>query len=159
VPVELAVREEIGERELVDRRRAAVGADLGRRQVVDPRGRRHQPAHPQPGRERLAGGAGVDHPVRVETLQRAHRRPVVAVLRVVVVFDHHRVAGAGPAQHRGPGRGRQHAAGRPLVRRGQHQRVRGHGFEGAHVDAVRTDRHADHLESGGAGVRPGVVVG
>ncbi|GIF66197.1 hypothetical protein Ais01nite_42320 [Asanoa ishikariensis] len=159
VPVELAVREEVGERELVHGRRATVGLHLGRGELVDQAGRRDQPADPQPGRQRLARRARVDHPVRVEALQSADRRAVVAVLGVVVVLHHDRVVLPRPTLHRRPGRRRQHATGRPLVGRSQHQRVGRHPGQGRHVDAVGADRHADHLEAGGPRMLPGIVVG
>ena len=72
------------------------------------------------GRERLARGPGVHDPVRRERLQRADRVPVVPELAVVVVLD---TSAPVVAPRAGPPLGRQHAAERELVRRGQQQRV------------------------------------
>ena len=115
VAVELAAVEEVGERELVEHRRAAIGEQLGLGDALDELRREDEPAEPEPGRERLAGGAGVDHAVGSEALQRADRRAVVAVLGVVVVLDDQRVALARPAARRrratGPTARRRSATG------------------------------------------------
>ena len=72
----------------------------------------------RPGREALGGGAAVDDPVGGHALQRADRAPVVAVLGVVVVLDHVAVDVARPADELVAPVGREHHAGRALVRRG-----------------------------------------
>ena len=54
VPVELAALDEVGERQLVERRRAHVGRLLRLGDRLDEPRRHDQPAEPQPGRERLA---------------------------------------------------------------------------------------------------------
>ena len=60
VAVELASGQEVGEGELVERGRAPVGQHLRLRDRVHEAGRRHEPAEPQPRRQRLARGARVD---------------------------------------------------------------------------------------------------
>ena len=61
----------------------------------------HQPAEPQPGRERLARGAGVDHVLGREPLERPDRLAVVAELGVVIVLDQSAPV-ARPAEQRRP---------------------------------------------------------
>ena len=99
VAVELAARDEVGERELVEQRRAAVVAAsaLARRRVREPLGQ-HEPAEPQRRRERLARRARVDDALGRHALQRADRLAVVAVLGVVVVLDDDRAALARPVR-------------------------------------------------------------
>ena len=109
--------------------------------------RQDEPAEPEPGREGLAGGPGVGDPVGIEALHRADRGAVVAVLGVVVVLEHQRAGSLRPGEHRGARLRGEHAAGRPLVRRGEDQDV---GVEvGQRVDAhaVVADRHADHVQA------------
>ena len=85
--------------------------------------RHHKPAQPQRRRQRLAGRAGVDDPVGLESLEGADRRSVVAVLGVVVVLDHDRVVRAEPReQGRTPLAG-EDGAGRVLVGGGEDDRV------------------------------------
>ena len=89
--------------------------------MIGPTARRqHQPTQPQRRRERLAGRPHVDHPVGRQPLQRAERSPVIAILGVVVVFDH-QPPGAGPLQQRRAPRRRQRHARRRLVGRRQRQ--------------------------------------
>ena len=78
-----------------------------------------QPAEPQRRRERLRRRAEVDDAVGREPLQRPDRRAVVAVLGVVVVLDHD----PAPRQQRPPPLGREHRAGRELVRGRDEHRV------------------------------------
>ncbi len=159
VTVELAAAEKVGERQLVDDRRTPVGEQLRRRDVGDQVSGHHHPAEPQPRRERLAGRAAVDDMLGRQALHGAHRRPVVAVLSVVVVLDHDRAAASRPADRLGPGRRRQHPAGRPLVRRREDQRVGVDQVEGLDLNAVRAHRDADHVQTRGRCEHPGVVVG
>ena len=112
---------------------------------------------PQPRREGLARRPGVHDPVRGQPLQGADRRPVVAVLGVVVVLDDHRAAPGGPAQHRGPPLGGQHRTGRPLVRRRQHDGVGAGSGEQVDPDAVPVHRDPDDLEPGRPRGGQGVV--
>ena len=87
------------------------------------RGRHHQPADAERRREGLAGRAGVDDAVGVESLERADGRAVVAVLGVVVVLDRDRVARAQPGQQRRSSFAAEHDARGVLVRGRQHDRV------------------------------------
>ena len=111
VAIELAALDERGQRELVERRRAAVGpAALVGDRAGEGAGQDH-PAQAQRGRERLARGAEVGDAPRAEALQRAQRLAVVAVLAVVVVLDHEgvvrgRPSRAAPRGARGRGRRR-----------------------------------------------------
>ena len=86
------------------------------------RGSTSQPRR-KAGREGLARRARVGDPVGLEALHGADRGAVVAVLGVVVVLDHERPGAPRPGEHRGAGLGREHAAGRPLVRGGEDQGV------------------------------------
>ena len=72
-----------------------------------------EPPEPQRRRERLRRRAEVDDAVGREPLQRPDRRAVIAVLGVVVVLDHD----PAPREQRAPPLGREHGAGRELVRR------------------------------------------
>src|SRR5206468_3981958 len=85
VAIELAARHEVGESELIDRRRALVGRllHLGDR-LYEPR-REDEPAEAEPRREDLARRACVDDVIRAEALDRPDRLTVVAELRVVIV--------------------------------------------------------------------------
>src|SRR4030095_16155758 len=72
------------------------------------------PARPGRGARCLAAGAGVDDPIGLQALKGPDRGSVVAVLGVVVVLDHDRIAGPEPCEERGaPGAGRGSA--RPVV--------------------------------------------
>jgi hypothetical protein len=101
VAVELAAGDEIGERQLVDGRRALVDGLLRGRQARRQIPRRDQPAQPEPRREDLARRAGVDDTVRAEPLERSDRLAVVAVLGVVVILDDEGVVVVGPGQEGG----------------------------------------------------------
>ena len=87
VPVEFTVGEEVSEGELVDASRSVVGEQLLVADRFEQYGWHDEPAEPQRRGERLAGRAGVDDSVRLETLQRADGGAVVAVVGVVVVLD------------------------------------------------------------------------
>jgi hypothetical protein len=76
---------------LLDVGGAEIGEALLADDAVDEPGGDDEPAEPERGRERLARRAGVDDPLGLQPLQRADRRPVVAVLGVIVVFDRDRV--------------------------------------------------------------------
>ncbi len=94
-----------------------------------------------------------------QTLQRADRCPVVAVLGVVVVLDDDRSALGGPANHRGPVPRGQDGPGGPLVRRRQDDGIGLAVPQQVDPDAVTVDRDPDHLEPGRACGREGVVTG
>ena len=64
VAIELAAVQEVGEGELIEDGRAAIGELLGVGDASTRRGGHDEPAQPQPGRERLARGPGVDDEVR-----------------------------------------------------------------------------------------------
>ena len=87
VAIELAARDEIGQRELLDHGRAAVGEPLGERQLTGQPRRAQHPAEPQRRDQPLARRADVAHALRREALERAERPAVEAQLRVVVVLD------------------------------------------------------------------------
>ena len=59
VPIEAVTFEEIGEGQLIERRRAVVGVQFGERHPIDQRRRQQQPANPEGRRQRLAGGPEV----------------------------------------------------------------------------------------------------
>ncbi len=85
--------------------------------------RKDQPAQPEPGRQALARGAGVDDVLGSERLHRADRLPVVTELPVVVVLDDQPAGPAGPLHHHGAPPGGQRHPERELVRRGQQHGV------------------------------------
>jgi hypothetical protein len=78
-----------------------VAVELAALDAVDEVVGQDEPAQAQPGGERLAGGAGVGDAVGRESLHRPDRRPVVAVLGVVVVLDDERSPRPRPPQHGG----------------------------------------------------------
>ena len=91
VAVEVAARQELGERDLLDPGRPAVGQELLLAHRREQPRRHDEPAEPKRRRQRLARRAGVDHPIGLEPLDCADRRAVVAVLGVVVVLDRDRI--------------------------------------------------------------------
>ena len=112
VAVELTARQEVRERLLLDAGRPAVVQVLLVGHGVQQPGWHHQPAEPERRRQRLAGRAGVDDAVRRSSLEGPDRRPVVAVLGVVVVLDGDRAAGSQPGeQDRAPVAGQDRAGG------------------------------------------------
>ena len=143
--VELALPDEVAQRELTDHLRAAVLDGLGRRQLPrQPRGQQH-PAEPHARSQALAGGADVGDPLGRETLQRADRDAVVAVLRVVVVLDDQAFV-AGPVDERRAPLRAQHGAGRKLVRRRDEDRRDVGRGERLDDDAAAVDRNRHDLE-------------
>ena len=146
VAVELAAGEEIGEGQLVDRRRAEVGGPLRERDPVGERRGNDEPAEPQARRQDLAGRAGVDDAVRAETLDRADRFAVVAELGVVVVLDDRPAAALGPGQERRPPLRREDAAGRVLVRGGHDDGIDIGGVEQVDAQPRLVDRDLDDLQ-------------
>ena len=100
VAVELAGLDEVGERELAWHVAAEVRVDLLCGDGVGERIGHQQPAEPQPGREDLAGRAGVEDALGGEALERADGVAVVAILGVVVVLDHEPVVAGGPLEQR-----------------------------------------------------------
>ena len=149
-------RDQLGQRELLEHRRPA-RARLGLEHRLDQRAREHEPRQPQPGRERLARGAGVDDVLGIEALERARGLAVVAELAVVVVLDHDRPALARPGHERRPAGGRERRAERELVGGGEQ---RGVGLD--RLRAVLVDRHRHdpprrpraRSRGGGAGTGP-----
>ena len=96
VTVEFTLGDEVGERQLVDRRRAEVGDLLGARDRVGQRLGDEQPAEPKTRSERLAGTPRVDDVGGRQPLDGTDRFAVVAELGVVVVLDDHPVASFRP---------------------------------------------------------------
>ena len=102
VTVELAVGDEVGERQLVDGGRPEVRDLLGARDRVGQRLRDEQPAEPKTRSERLAGTPRVHDAVGRQPLDRADRLAVVAELGVVVVLDDRPAPALGPRDEGGP---------------------------------------------------------
>ena len=122
VPIEAVAFEEIGEGELIERRRAVVGVQLGERHPIHERRRQQQPADPEGRRQRLAGGPEVGDNAFRQALEGADGLAIEAVLGVVVVLDDDRPASRRPLEQRGPALGRENHPGRELVRgRDQHR--------------------------------------
>jgi hypothetical protein len=117
VPVVLAAREQVSERELVDGRRPGTQRrHLGFQWCLQ-RLRDHQPTQAHARRKGLTHAAGEHNAVRIQRLHRPDRLSVVAELAVVVVLDDEAAAASGPFHHRGSPRGRQHHPVRVLVGR------------------------------------------
>ena len=157
VTVELAAGEEVGERQLIEDRRAAVGQQLGLGDRPDELPGQDQPTEPQARRQRLARRTGVGDAIGVQALDGADGCAVVAELGVVVVLEHQRARALRPCEYRRPRRRRQHAARRPLVRRREDEDVGVQVRHRVHADAVLPHRHADHLQVERLPDRPGVV--
>jgi hypothetical protein len=109
---------------------------------------REQPSQAQAGGEDLAGRAGVYDVVGGEALQRADRVAVVAVLGVVVVFDHDRVVADGPVEQRRPPAGWQHHAGRKLVGWRHDDGLHGQAVEFLHPQSVLVYRDGKGFQPG-----------
>lgn len=105
----------------------------------------HHPADAQAGRQGLARRAHVDHAIGRDSLQRADRCAVVAVLGVVVVLDH-QVTASHPVQQRGATSGREHDTGRGLVGGRRQHRIGAAVGQRCDVDAVLVDRHRDRFD-------------
>ena len=123
MPVVGAGDDELRQRELVDRAAVAVGERLGGDDVVDQIGGEDEPAQPDTGRERLARGPGIHHPLRGERLQRAQRVAVVAELAVVVVLDDQPTGRLRPLDRDPSTPGDQRRADRELVGRREQRDV------------------------------------
>ena len=157
--IELAAGEEVGERQLVQDRRSAVGQQLGRAQRLDEVPRHDDPAEPKAGSERLAGGSRVGDAVGVEALHRTDRCAVIAVLGVVVVLDDQRGGLLRPGQDGGTRLRREHTAGGPLMRGGEDEHIGAQPRQGVDAHAVLSDGHADERQTERRGERAGVVAG
>jgi hypothetical protein len=138
-----ASTKERGEGELVQHRRSrrpCEGAPDERRQ----RPWHHHPADAKSRRERLGHRTDQGHARAARALQRAHRPPVVAELRVVVVLDDQPVHASRPVEQRGTAPGGQHDPRGELVRRAHdhrlHLRVRGQPLDQQPL-VVDRDRH------------------
>ncbi len=87
VAVVAAGRDQLGERELVERARP-VAVRARSEHGIEELARDDEPAEAHAGREALRRGPRVDDVLRRERLQRTDGAPVVAELAVVVVLDH-----------------------------------------------------------------------
>ena len=121
--VEVAARQEVGERELLDAGRSAVAGLLRRPRRSTRRVGRDEPAEPQPRGQGLARGSGVEHSLGGEPLDRPDRLPVEAVLGVVVVLEDEPSPVRRPGDERGRAARRQDTADRELVGRRDDDRV------------------------------------
>jgi len=118
VPFQLARGHQLGEYELGQDGVAEVLVALGGDDRLAQRRRHEQPADAQRRREDLGHAARVADLLGQGGAQRGHRRPVVAVLGVVVVLDD-QAAIAGPLPQLTPPRAVEHHAGGELMRRGE----------------------------------------
>ena len=98
-------------------------------------------------REALRGGAGVEHVVGRERLERADRATVVAELAVVVVLDDEAAGAFRPAHDLEPASRAERDADRELVRRGEQYRI--HVPEAVDHRAARVDGDGDRREARG----------
>ncbi len=103
------------EGQLFRRRRAAVRLQFRARDLIDHVARHNEPREAKRRCEDLACGAHVHHVVWRKALQRANRFPVVAILRVVVVFDDERPLPHRPVEQGGSALRSEHGTGRVLV--------------------------------------------
>ena len=147
VAVELAPGEEVGEGQLVQDGGAAVGQQLGLGERLDELLRQDEPAEPEPRRQGLARGPGVSDPVGIQALHGADRSAVIAVFGVVVVLEDQRPGPLRPPEHRGARLGREHAPGRPLVRRSEDKDVGVEFGHRLHAHTVVAYRDADHVQA------------
>ncbi|CAM5240306.1 hypothetical protein SGRIM128S_07946 [Streptomyces griseomycini] len=147
VAVVVARLDEIGEGQLVrdpgPRLALALDAQHGLHQVV----RQHHPAQPQRGGEALAERAQVHDVLRVESLDGAHRLPVVTELPVVVVLQQHAPARARPVHRGGPSLGVERSSRGELVGGGEqgrpHSLQRGQ-LSGARAVSVQRQGHGPY---------------
>ena len=148
--VVLAAPDQLGERELVEHARLPVRELLLFERGLEQVGREHEPAEPEPRRQRLRGGAGVDHAAGLESLERADRSAVVAELAVVVVLDHDAVRRPHPVeQARAPGRDERHPEWMLPVGRQRDRRRRACAVnQRVDLGAVGVDRHRLDREPG-----------
>ena len=158
VVIELAVGDEVREGQLVDRRRTTVGQALGCGYVIDETPWQCHPAESQPGRQSLARRADVDDTLRRQPLEGSDRRPIVAILGVVVVLDDEPVSAGRPGNQCGPPFGRQDAAQWKLVRRRDDDGLGVRPFQATDVDARVVDWHPDDGQSERFGDLPRRVV-
>ena len=148
VAVVLAAGEQVGEGQLLDRRRAGVERRLLGLDLVDQVHRHAHPADPDPRRERLRRRTEVHDATRVQPLDRADRDPVVAELGVVVVLDDEPVATTRPGDELGPAIGRHHGPRRELVGRRHEHRVPGGLVESVGPQTAVVDRHRLDRQTG-----------
>ena len=117
VALQVSAGDEVGERELLERRRAGVGQRLRVEKVRRQRRRRHEPADPEGGKEELRGRAGVDDAsCAIQRLEAGKRLRVEAELAVVVVLQHVGAGACRPVEQREAAGQREHAACGILMR-------------------------------------------
>jgi hypothetical protein len=85
VPVEFPVRDEVGQRSLIDPGGTPIGKQLFPCDGVEEVMGDHKPTDPERWRKGLARRSRVHDAVRVQPLERAHRASIVPILGVVVV--------------------------------------------------------------------------
>ena len=121
VAIQVTSINEIGQRQLIDCR--DTGAKVRHLAENGPQGRwYYQPRKTQTRAEGLAGGAGIDDSVRIETLDRTDRAPVVAKLAVIVIFDDPRFSVLRPRHQLGPALwGHRHPEGKLMTGGDQHR--------------------------------------
>lgn len=151
MPVVRPGGDELGERQLLQRTRHPVGVPLRRDDIRHQAPGQHQPADPQPGGDGFAGGAEVDDPFGIESLERTDRLPVVAELPVVVVLQDQPARGPRPVDGGRPPVGVERHPQRELVRRRQQHRTFAPQRTGLRAECVQR-------ESGGAQPRVGEQV-
>ena len=113
--VEIAARDELGQRQLGQPR----SSDRGREEVIrdrldEARGQ-NRPADANRRREQRARTADVGHVLGGQRLQCSRRRVVIPEVRVVVVLDYQPVPGGGPLDERPPALRSEGHAERKLV--------------------------------------------
>ena len=161
VAFQLARAHQLGQHELRQDGVTQVGVALGGHQRVVISRRGQDPPDPKRGREELGDAAGVTDLPGKRRVQRGDRRPVIAVLGVVVVLDD-QAAVAGPLMEvAAPGAVEDHAHGE-LVRGSEHDRPGPAGAQLVDLQAALIDRdrqrvHLPALQLLPGPERPGVL--
>ena len=138
---EFPARDEVGQHELRQRGTAEVAGVLGLDQLRVQPGRRDQPAQAHARGQRLGRAAGVGDLAGSRGLQGGHRRPVVAVLRVVVVLDDQRIGRGGPVEQlTAPPRG-ERDPGRELVSGREQHRLQAGARQVVHHQPLLVHRY------------------
>ena len=162
--IEAATFDEVGEGQLVERRRSVVGVQFGERHPIDQRVGKQQPANPEGRGQRLARGPEMRDTSIRHALQGADGLAIESVLGVVVVLDDDGATTGRPLDQRRAALGREDDPGRELVG-GCHE-------HGADVQAVQPldaqpatvhgnglDAQAHGLNVGALAAVPGILDG
>ena len=146
MPFQVARRHEPGKHELRQDGITEVGVPLGGHDGLAQQRRDQEPADPERRREELGDAARVTDPVGQHRVQGRDGRPVVAMLRVVVVLDDQPPSGRPLPQVAAP-RAVEDNAHRELVRRGDHDGRSATRSQIADAQAAVVDTHRRRREA------------